>query len=122
MEKFTVNGKTYVLNRELDFSYLVMLDKNDIKVTNITGLAAINCFFQYVSGLTEEQASEEITQHVIKGGKLDDVINVYAKALEESGFFRTLMEQTTTGQENMAEASEEDSTKKSTRRKAVATE
>lgn len=93
MEKFTVNGKTYFA-KDLNFEYLVELDKHDIKVANITGAAAINCFFAYCSGMDEKQASDEISQHIINGGSLDDIVGAYAKALEDSGFFRALMEQT----------------------------
>jgi len=112
MEKITINGKTYVLSKELDFNYLVMLDKNDIKITNVTGLAAINCFFAYVSGMTEEQAADEITEHVKNGGKLDDVANAYVKALDGSGFFRALMEQAKTEQTEVAETDEKTSPRK----------
>jgi len=116
MSKFTVNGKTY-FTKELTFEYLVALDKNDIKVTNVTGIAAVNCFFMYCSGLSEEEASKEITNHVINGGKLDDIIEAYSEALNESGFFRSLMEQAAERQEKV-EPAEEKSQKKS-RKEAV---
>lgn len=121
MIKFTVNEKTYVLNEELNFKFLVMLDKNDIKVTNMTGLATVNCFLAFVGNMDEDQASEEISQHVIKGGKLDDVYTAYKQALEESGFFRSLMEQAETGQKEVEETDKE--TPKKTRKvKAEASE
>ena len=114
MEKFTINGKTYVMNKELDFNYLVMLDKNDVKVTNVTGIAAINCFFAYISGLSEEQAGNEITEHIKNGGSLEDVANAYVKALDESGFFRALMEQTKKEQKEVGETDEKASPRKRT--------
>lgn len=120
MEKFTVNGKAYMVNRELDFNYLVMLDKNDVKVTNVTGLAAINCFFAYVSGMTEEQAGDEITEHVKNGGSLDAIANAYVKALNDSGFFRALMEQAEKGQTEVESTEKKATSKKRTDK--VATE
>lgn len=100
MEKFTINGKVYFA-KELDFEYLVMLDKNGVSVSNVTGVAAINCFLAYCSGMDETRAAKEISQHVINGGKLGDVVEIYAKKLEESDFFRALMEQTTEPQEEV---------------------
>ena len=113
MDKFTINNKVYFV-KDLDFDFLVTLDKNDIKVENMTRLAAINCFVAYCGDMTEKQASKEISDHVISGGKLDDVFNAYAKALQDSGFFRTLMEQTETGQEEVE--SEVEKTPKKTRK------
>lgn len=114
MEKFTVNGKTYFV-KELDFEYLVELDKHDIKVTNVTGAAAINCFVSYCSGMDESQASKEISQHIVNGGSLDDIVGAYAKALEDSGFFRALMEQAKKEPEKM-----ESSTAKVTKKNSKA--
>lgn len=113
MEKFTVNGKAYFV-KDLDFEYLVELDKHDIKVTNITGMAAVNCFFAYCSGMDEKQASDEISKHIINGGTLEDIVGAYAKALEDSGFFRALMEQTKKEQEKV-ESSAPKATKKNSK-------
>ena len=120
MERFTLNKRVYEV-KELNFEYLVMLDKNDVKVSNISGIAAINCFVAYCGDMTEKQASDEISAHVVSGGRLEDIVDVYAKALEESGFFRALMEQTAERQENVEEKNPETS-KKSKRVKAGATE
>lgn len=119
MEKFTVNGKTYVVSKELDFSFMVMLDKNDIKPTNMAGFAAANCFLAFVSGMTEGQASDEITEHIKNGGNLDDILGAYAKALESSGFFRALMEQAEKGQKEVGETDEKTSPRKRTAKAAT---
>lgn len=116
MDKFTINGKTYFA-KELDFEYLVMLDKHDVKVNNVTGLAAINCFLCYCSGMDESIAAKEISQHVIKGGKLTDVVEIYANKLSESDFFRALMEQT---EDETTEV--EEKPQKATKKKAAVSE
>lgn len=118
MKKFTINSKTYYMQKELDFEYLVALDKKGISVQNMAGVAAINCFLAYVGKMEEEQAAKEISQHIINGGKLDDIVNVYVEALNESGFFRTLMEQTEKGPKEV-EQTEEEVTPKKKRVKAV---
>lgn len=90
MEKFIVNGKAYFA-KDLDFEFLVELDKNGIGIDKIAGLAAVNCFLAHCGNMTEEQASKEISAHMIAGGKLDDIVNVYSKCLQESDFFRAIL-------------------------------
>lgn len=114
MDKFSINGRSYVVAKELDFSFMVMLDKNDVKVTNMAGIAAANCFLAFVSGMTEDQASDEITEHIKKGGNLEDLLNAYAKALESSGFFRALVQQAEKGQTEVGETEEKTSPRKRT--------
>ena len=89
MEKFIINDKAYFA-RELNFEYLVELDKRGIDVKHITGLAAVNCFFAFCSGMDETTAADEITKHIIKGGNLDEIIEVYGKKINDSDFFRAL--------------------------------
>jgi hypothetical protein len=118
MEKFTVNGKEYY-TQDLNFEFLVMLDKNDIKVTNILGLAAVNCFLAYCGRFDEKTASKEITEHIMNGGKLDELTEIYGKALEESGFFRALLG----NDESEPETSGKDTTEApATKKKKSATE
>ena len=38
------------------------------------------------------EAGEEIEQHVVNGGDLNDLQTVFAKELESSGFFKSLLE------------------------------
>lgn len=90
MEKFTVNGKAYFA-KDLDFEFLVMLDKNGISPDKITGLAAVNCFLAYCGNMTEEKASKEISAHVISGENLEKIIDVYSECLQESDFFRAVL-------------------------------
>ena len=104
MEKFTVNGKAYFA-KDLDFEFLVSLDKNGVALDKIGGLAAVNCFLAYCGNITEEQASKEISAHMIAGGKLDNIVDVYSKCLQESDFFRAILgrvedEQTETAEDN----------------------
>lgn len=104
MEKFEVNGKTYFA-RDLDFEFLVTLDKNGVSVDKIAGLAAVNCFLAYCGRMPEEKASKEISEHMINGGTLDAIIEVYTKCLQESDFFRAVLgrvenEQTETAEDN----------------------
>lgn len=120
MENFVINGTTYRA-RDIDFGFLVEMDKAGISIDNIMGVAAINCYMAYCSGLSEQQASNEINQHIIDGGKMDDIGNIYGQKIGESDFFRTLMG--ATQNEETAETSEPDSKeapkKKTTKKSAT---
>lgn len=104
MEKFEVNGKTYFA-RDLDFEFLVNLDKNGVSMEKIGGLAAVNCFLAFCGRMSEDKASKEITDHMINGGTLDGIVEIYTKCLQESDFFRAILgrvenEQTETAEDN----------------------
>lgn len=104
MEKFEVNGKTYFA-RDLDFEFLVTLDKNGVSMEKIGGLAAVNCFLAFCGRMSEDKASKEITGHMINGGTLDGIVEIYTKCLQESDFFRAILgrvenEQTETAEDN----------------------
>lgn len=120
MGRFTLNGKV-VYTKELDFAYLVELDKRGIEVSNVAGVAALNCFVAFCTGMSEKQASDEISLHIINGGKLTDITDVYVKELEESGFFRALIQQTAERQEEVEEKSEK-TTKRSVKKNAEASD
>lgn len=90
MENFTINGKTYIA-KDIDFSFLVMMDKADIDIEHITGLSAINLYFAYCANITESQASAEITQQFIKEGNISELTESYVFKVSESDFFRSIM-------------------------------
>lgn len=117
MEKFTVNGKAYFA-KDLDFEFLVLLDKNGVALDKIGGLAAVNCFLAYCGSLTEEQASKEISAHMIAGGKLDDITDIYAKCLQDSDFFRAVLG--TVEDEQTEETEDNGETQKTPRKKSKA--
>ena len=90
MEKFTLNGKVYYA-KDLDFAYLVELDKNGISMENMTGVAALNCFVAFCTGKTAKDASNEISLHIINGGDMEELTTAYIKKIEESDFFRAIL-------------------------------
>lgn len=112
MENFTVNGKVYNA-KDLDFSFLVMMDKADIDIEHITGLSAINLYFAYCANITENQASAEINQQFIKEGNISELTDAYVFKINESDFFRSIMG--TNNQETEKETSS--TTKKDTKSK-----
>jgi len=119
MENFVINGTTYRA-RDIDFGFLVELDKAGVDLDNIMGVAAINCYLTYCSGMNEQQAANEITQHIIKGGSMDDLGKTYGQKVAESDFFRTLMGTAQNqGTEEKSEPDSKETTKKKTTKKSA---
>ena len=113
MEMFTVNGKSYQA-KDVSFDYLVFLDINHIQVNDISGLAAINAFFAFCTGLSMKKASDEITSHVINnnGQMPQELIDVYGKMPNDSDFFRALLQGDEKTEDEMDETNAESSSKK----------
>lgn len=85
----TINGKTFKaapfdLNLICDFEEVgISLDKINDKMLNVVR--------QYVAssmGVDAKTAGVEITEHMANGGSLDDISEVMAVMMDESGFFR----------------------------------
>lgn len=91
MKTFNVNGKQYQAV-ELDMNFLTFLDKHGVEINILEGLAASACFLAYCSGMSEKQANQEITEHVIANDGLlpTELFEAYTQAIEDSGFFRAL--------------------------------
>lgn len=117
MEKLKVNGKVYPI-KELDWEYLVVCDMEGINANRISGVAGLTMFVAYCSGLDREEAGKEINDHVMNGGSLPELVDLYKKTLSESGFFRRLLGQTEDSEETVEEETEE-SPKKNTKAKKV---
>lgn len=115
LNRFSVNGKTYD-GEEIDFYFMTYLDKCGVSTENISGPAAMNCYFAYCSGLSERDAAKEITQHTInEGGKLpEELINTYRSMLEESGFFRSFTSEEQTAEEETEQTAEQASAETTT--------
>lgn len=93
MKKFTINGKEYK-SKPFDFNMVCDLEDMGIEVDKMRSkqTSAIRAYFAICSEKGKEFAGKEIEQHIINGGKLEDIANVISEELEKSDFFRTLQE------------------------------
>lgn len=96
MERITINGHSYPA-KELDFNFLCELDEAGIQVTDIGNkiMSVIRVYAAFCMGVSHEIAGNEINQHVINGGELKDVIDVFGEKAENSGFFQAINNKTT---------------------------
>lgn len=90
---------------EVDFNFVALLSECNIKVNEIAKkqIPAVRAYVAYCMGVDVEMAGDMINQHIINGGDLLSITNVFQKKCEESDFFRALNE---SAAENMAESEE----------------
>lgn len=116
MKTFTVNGKTYKA-KEFDFNLVCDLEDEGISIEMMDKkpMSMIRAYFRLCSGRTKQDAGEQIENHIIAGGSMNDVADAMGDAMENSGFFRALREkaqedapedETKTGEKEAASDSE----------------
>ena len=93
MRTFELNGKT-VKAVPADYNLFCELSLADIELDQVftKPMAVARFYVATCLGISIENAGKEIENHIINGGNLDDVLEVFRTELEESGFFRHLLE------------------------------
>lgn len=116
MKYFTINGRTYKA-LEPDFNF--MADYADCMKNT---MKAARAYLAFCSGMTETEAGIELNEHFLNGGNVNELLSVFHEELNNSAFFRKIMENKTeetpenqTEQTEQAEQAEE--TKTRTRKK-----
>lgn len=91
METITINGNVYKA-KELDFNFLCDLSDAGIGIEEIDTkiLSATRVYIASCMGVKPEIAGNEINAHIIKGGDLKDVVEVFSEKANESDFFLAL--------------------------------
>lgn len=91
MSKVIINGQEYTVP-ELTFNevcrleergiYLLNMDPKDRKVASM-----LRGFVAWITDTSPEVASNLLQEHIMNGGRIDDIANAVSEAFEESGFF-----------------------------------
>ena len=117
--KFKLNNKEYNVP-ELTMSHFTKMEEQGFSVVEAFQKGQMMLvsmgFVCAVVGCEREEAERLITQHVLGGGKISDIINAFTKAVEESVFFQKMLklnETTETAQEEDAEPDQETEEKES---------
>ena len=94
MKTFELNGNNIVA-KEIDFNLLADFDDFGVSIEDAGSkpLVFMRAYVAYCMGVSLEEAGQNINDHIINGGKIDDVFKVVNEALEESGFFRALQDE-----------------------------
>ena len=107
----TINKKRYEA-REFDFNLICDLQDLGVNILDIkdmrrTSLLTIRSYVALCMDADPEYAGEEINQHIINGGNMDEITEVFQKMMSESSFFQAL------GQGEEEETPEKSAKKKS---------
>lgn len=89
MRTITVNGKNYVA-RDFDFNMICDITDEGIDTKKISKapMSFVRFYVASCMNVPKEIAGLEIQEHLKKGGKLDEIMNVIAEKMDESEFFR----------------------------------
>lgn len=93
MKKFKINGKEYN-SKKFDFN--MMCDLEDlgfsIEQAEKKPMGMVRTYFSLCANVSVEEAGIEMENHVISGGKFDEIMEVMTYEMENSDFFRSLTE------------------------------
>ena len=111
VNRFTVNGKTYVA-KPFDFGMICDLESVGVSLSEADkkGMSFIRGYFAVCADIEKDEAAQEIQEHLINGGSLDDISNAMAKEMNDSDFFRAIAKKHETGTNENPSTSEADST------------
>jgi hypothetical protein len=89
---FKLNGKEY---KDIEITYNVVadLEERGIDLQNLgknKTLSTIRAIIAVAFNGNIEAAGHEINQHLLNGGKFEDLVQIVQKAVETSGFFQAL--------------------------------
>lgn len=97
MKTFIINGKSYNA-KPFDFNMICELEDKGISLEQIQQkpISMLRAYFAICASSDSDYAGREISEHIVNGGKLEDVMNVMANEIEDSDFFRSLSQNTET--------------------------
>jgi len=86
-----INGKTYK-TPELGFNEMCQLEDMGVQIIDMQRkpFGCVRAFVALAMQTDAETAGNAIEEHLMNGGKLDDVYTEMVKAASESGFFQAL--------------------------------
>lgn len=88
MNTFTLNNVTYT-TKQFDFNTLCDLEDYGIDIENINKkpMSLLRAYISLCAGITIEKVGDEIKEHVINGGNLNDIMQPIQKEINNSDFF-----------------------------------
>ena len=102
----TINGKFYK-DVDLTFNTVCKIEDMGVPITSIGDniMSAARAYVALCMRVPLEKAGEELESHVVAGGSMKEIIEIFNRKVDESGFFLALRKQT----EEQEEAEELDS-------------
>ena len=93
MKNININGKNY---RVVPMNFETVCDREEMGIAlddySTKQMAFMRAYIALCMGADKSYASQEIEQHILNDGKLDEIVETIQKEVEESDFFRKLKE------------------------------
>lgn len=90
MKKYIeVNGNKYEAIVP-DYNFVCDLDEMGIPFSKVTSMSGVRAYIAVCMGVDKETAGAEIQEHIINGGKLDNITAVMVEQFEDAAFFRAI--------------------------------
>lgn len=91
--KFTINGKEYE-GAKYNYNASCQFEEMGVNIADIgkKPFGIIRAYFAISSKMDLEDAGNEIEQHIINGGDLEEIQAALGKELSDSGFIKSLQE------------------------------
>ncbi len=94
MATVKINNKTYTVP-ELNFGHSKRMEQMGLPVEGLISrkyiFTAVSAFVAIVVPCDAEQADYLVEQHIEGGGNIEEIYEAYANAVQESRFFRKLL-------------------------------
>lgn len=96
---FSINNKLYTA-KDFTFNLLCDLEETGLSLDDMEKkpMSLIRSYFMFCAGIGKEEAGTEIEEHISKGGKFTDILDVMGEKMNDSGFFRSLNKTTEAGE------------------------
>lgn len=91
-----INSKNYVVP-QLGFKHMTQMEDMGFSVPNLFQKQKVfsiaTAFVGVVAECERDEAENLIEQHILGGGKIEEIYKAFNEAVEQSGFFKKLLDQ-----------------------------
>ena len=86
-----INNKSYK-RKPLSFNVICQLEDLGLDITQMDtkSMSMLRGYLAICMNTTVDKAGEELEKHCINGGDVNELLDSFGKAVEESGFFQAL--------------------------------
>lgn len=118
MNRFTINGKTYIA-KPFDFNTVCDLEECGVPIAEMKKkpTATARAYFSLCFDGEKDDAGAEIEQHMINGGTLNELIQAMLTEMNNSDFFQAISKRTETTPQKMEDSKSEEAASSGGRRK-----
>ena len=90
-ETITINGRKYQA-KEIDFNFICKLELEGVEFTKMgkSYMTLAKVYAAYCMDVDSDIAGNEIQEHLINNGNINDIMEVISVKLDESDFFRAV--------------------------------